>query len=246
MTTSTTRIAMWSGPRNISTAMMRAWESRPDTTVTDEPLYAHFLLTTGADHPARDEVLAHHDSDAKRITRHLTGPAPGDAPIWYQKHMAHHLTPDIDRAWILNLTNAFLIRNPAEMITSYIKVGPTPTPLDLGLPQQAELFETLRRHTGTTPPVIDAADVLTNPGRTLARLCEALNVPFDDHMLSWPPGPRKTDGVWAKHWYSAVEKSTGFAPYTPKSEPVPDHLRPVLEECEPIYHALHAARLTPD
>ena len=239
----TVRIAMWSGPRNISTAMLRAWGSRPDTFVTDEPLYAHYLKTTGADHPGRDEIIAHHEPDWRKVASWLTGPVPGGKPVWYQKHMAHHLTPDVGTAWIDELTNCFLIRDPAEMITSYIKIVPDPTPEDLGLPQQLALFEREKARTGRTPPVLDSRDVLENPRAMLTRLCDAVGVPFDEAMLSWEPGPRDTDGVWARHWYANVETSTTFAPYAPKNEPVPDHLTPTLDACRALYDTLAAHRL---
>jgi len=240
------RIAMWSGPRNISTAMLRSWGSRPDTFVTDEPLYAHYLKTTGADHPGREEVIAHHEPDWRKVAAWLTGPVPDGRAIWYQKHMAHHLTPEVDTAWIDELTNCFLIRDPAEMITSYIKIVPDPTPEDLALPQQLALFERERARTGRTPPVLDSRDVLENPRATLSKLCDAVGVPFDEAMLSWEPGPRPTDGVWARHWYANVERSTTFAPYRPKNEPVPERLASTLGACEEPYRRLHAHRLRPD
>ncbi|MCC5786238.1 MAG: hypothetical protein JJU33_06015 [Phycisphaerales bacterium] len=239
------RIAVWSGPRNISTAMLRSWGARADCTVSDEPLYAHYLTVTGADHPGRDEILQAHESDWRRIVEHLTGPVPGDRPIWYQKHMAHHLTPEMDRSWLLSLSNAMLIRDPAEMITSFIKVIPDPTPEDLGLPQQAELSDWIERQTGNPPPVIDARDVLENPESMLRALCHALGVPWDPAMLSWAPGPCKTDGVWAKHWYDSVYRSTAFAPYRPHNDPVPDPLVSVHARCRELYDSLHARRLTP-
>jgi hypothetical protein len=237
------RIAMWSGPRNISTAMMRSWGSRPDTAVCDEPLYACYLKATGIDHPGRDEVIAHHESDWRKVTAWLTGPIPGGRPVWYQKHMSHHLLPEIGRDWLTSLINCFLIREPGEMIVSLAKVTPNPRLEDTGLPQQLELFEAERARTGRIPPVIDARDVLTDPRGTLAALCGAVGLPFDEAMLRWPPGPRPTDGVWARHWYSAVEKSTGFEPYRPRDEKPPEHLRLILARCEEIYRALHPHRL---
>lgn len=224
--------------------MLRSWGARPDCAVSDEPLYAHYLRATGADHPGRDEVLTAQESDWRRVVSDLTGPVPGARPIWYQKHMAHHLTPEMDRAWVLSLKNAMLIRDPAEMITSFIKVIPDPTPEDLGLPQQAELSDWIEQQTGHRPTAIDARDVLENPDGMLRALCNALGVPWDPAMLSWAPGPRETDGVWAKHWYDSVYRSTGFAPYRPKHEPVPDRLKEVHARCREIYDRLHARRLT--
>lgn len=236
-------IAMWSGPRNISTAMLRSWESRPDTYVCDEPFYAHFLRETGLDHPGRDEILAHQENDWRKVVDWLTGPVPEGRAIFYQKHMAHHLLPGMDLDWIGSVRNAMLIREPAEMLTSLIRIWPEPTVEDTGLPQQVELLERLERQ-GTVPPILDARDVLENPRGMLAALCDRLSIPFREEMLSWKPGPRATDGVWAKHWYGSVEQSTEFGTYTPKNEPVPDHLHDLLEQCESLYEHLARERLT--
>lgn len=240
------RLAMWSGPRNISTAMMRSFENRPDCAVVDEPLYAHYLRASGVDHPGREEVISTHEPDWERVVESLLGPVPSARPVWYQKHMAHHLLPGMGRAWVAGLTNCFLIRDPAEVITSFIKIVPDPVATDLGLPQQVELFEAEHARTGRIPPVIDGADVLRNPRAMLSALCSRVGIGFDDRMLSWPAGPRASDGVWAKHWYASVEKSTGFEPYKPKNEPVPDRLRSVHEECASLYTRLAAHKLTPE
>lgn len=239
------RIAMWSGPRNISTALMRSWEARGDCFVTDEPLYAHYLKATGRAHPGADEVMAQHECDAAKVVAWLTGPVPESKPIWYQKHMAHHLLPGMDTAWVGRLTNVMLIREPREMLVSLSKVlGDSLGAHETGLPQQAELWRRLADETGTPPPVIDAKDVLLDPRGMLSALCARLDVPFTERMLNWPPGPRSTDGVWARHWYGAVEKSTGFEPWRERSEIVPDSLRGVLEECEALYRGLWSHRLT--
>ena len=238
------RIAMWSGPRNLSTALMRAWENRADTAVVDEPLYGVYLSATGIDHPGRDDVLAHMSTDWRYVVRSLTGPVPDGKTIWYQKHMAHHLLPEMDHDWVFGLTNAFLIRDPAAMLASYVRRRETVTVADLGLPQQVALFDQLCERAGSPPPVIDAADVLTDPAGTLAALCAALGVAFDAAMLSWPAGPRPTDGVWAKHWYDSVQRSTGFAPYRPQPITLPDHLQAIAEACRPYYDRLHQARLS--
>jgi hypothetical protein len=223
--------------------MMRSWGSRADTVVCDEPLYAHYLKVTGVDHPGRDEVVATHEADWREVVKRLTGPVPDGKAIWYQKHMAHHLLPDIDRVWLASLVNCFLIRDPTEMLVSLAKVTPNPTLSDTGLPQQWELFEAEWARTGRTPAVVDARDVLMNPRAMLGALCNALGVAFDEAMLRWEPGPRPTDGVWARHWYAAVEKSTGFEPYRARDEKVPERLRAVRERCEAIYSRLHASRL---
>jgi sulfotransferase family protein len=244
------RIAMWSGPRNISTAMMRSWGNRPDTVVCDEPLYGYYLNTTGIDHPGREEVLASHGTDWRIAVDGLLAPLPPDKSIFYQKHMTHHLLPEVDRAWLDGLRNCFLIRDPREVLLSYSKVIAAPRLEDLGLPQQVELFHREWKRTKRVPPVLDAKDVLVNPAGMLKRLCDELGIIFDDRQLHWPPGPRPTDGVWAKYWYAAVEKSTGFEPCRPRTQPLPGHLEParglepLLASCRPYYNELHAHRLT--
>ena len=239
------RIAMWCAPRTVSTAMMRAWENRPDTTVLDEPFYAHYLQATGIDHPGRDDIIAGYETDWRVVARNLTeDPLPAGVAISYQKHMAHHMLDHIELDWIEKLSNCFLIRAPDEVITSYIKVRAQPTLLDLGFPQLLRLFETVRRDTGSIPPVIDSRDVLADPRGLLSLLCEAVSVPFSERMLSWPPGRRDSDGVWAPYWYAAVEKSTGFAPYRPKGEKPPPHLQDLLAQAQEIYQELYRFRLS--
>ncbi|MBT8487068.1 MAG: HAD family hydrolase [Phycisphaerales bacterium] len=242
----TTRVAMWSGPRNISTALMRSWEARGDSAVCDEPLYACYLQTTGRDHPGAAEVIAHHETDWRLVTEALTrGVVPGAKPIFYQKHMAHHLLPAIERRWITSLVNCFLIRDPRAMLTSLVKVIPNPTVEETGLPQQVELFDAERDRTGRVPPVLDGRDVRTDPAGMLRSLCAAVGVAYTDRMLAWPPGPRPTDGIWARHWYDAVHRSTGFAPYALKPDAVPSHLAAVLAECQGLYDRLAEYRLRP-
>lgn len=241
------RIAMWSGPRNISTAMMRSWGSRADAACSDEPLYAHYLNQTGLGHPGRDRILVECEADAGRVIEYLTGPVPGGKPIWYQKHMAHHLLPSVPRGWIGGLRNVLLIREPEAMVISLAKVlGPAFGPEETGLPQQAVLDAELTGATGSPPPVIDAKDVLEQPEAMLRALCRAVGVPFDPAMLSWEAGPKPEDGVWAEHWYANVWRSTGFASYIPRTEDVPVELRGVAAECRAIYEPLHARRLRPD
>jgi sulfotransferase family protein len=240
------RLAMWSGPRNISTALMRSWGNRPDTFVCDEPLYAHYLLNTGLPHPGAQEVIRRHEPDWRKVTAWLTGEIPEGKTIFYQKHMAHHLLPHIERDWLAELTHCFLIREPREMLTSLVQILPEPALEDTGLPQQLELFEWTRGRTGTAPPVLDARDVLENPRAMLETLCRVLDVPFLEAMLSWPPGPRSTDGVWAKHWYGAVERTTTFQPYTLKPDLVPEQLTGLLQECEALYQELYPHRLLPE
>lgn len=239
------RLAMWSGPRNISTAMMRAWENRGDCAVSDEPLYAAYLAATGLDHPGREEVIAVGDTDFERVAQALsTGPAPGGQPIWYQKHMTHHLLPGRDTGWVRRLSNVFLIRDPAEVVESYLKSRATVAPADIGLLQQAALFDEVADQLGHAPPVIDADDFLRNPGAYLQALCHQLGIAFTDRMLAWPPGRRESDGIWAPYWYDAVWKSTGFEPWRPRSPQLEGQALAVAEACRPAYDKLKAHRLT--
>ncbi|MGH8131199.1 MAG: HAD family hydrolase [Steroidobacteraceae bacterium] len=239
----TTRIAMWSGPRNISTAMMRAFGSRPDTTVIDEPLYAHYLKVTGVAHPGREQVLAAHESDWEKVATTLTGPNPDGRAIWYQKHMAHHLLPMIRRDWLDRLTHAFLIREPDAMLASLVKTFPGAGLADTGLVQQCEILDRVADRLGRAPPVVLASDVLKNARELLTALCDALGIPFLPEMLAWAPGPRATDGAWAPYWYAAVEASSGFEPYRLEPVELPAALAALLDECRPWYEKLYALRL---
>lgn len=236
-------IAMWSGPRNISTAMMRSWSNRSDTIVCDEPFYAYYLNETRLDHPGIEEVIASQPTDWREVVKQLTGPIPCERPIFFQKHMTHHMLPGIGRDWLSAVTNAFLIRDPRDMIVSLAKVLNTVRLTDTGLPQQLEIYRHVCRITGEQPAVVDARDVQNHPEKVLPKLCEKLEVDFDTSMLHWPAGPRTTDGVWARYWYANVEKTTGFEPYQSKNEPVPDILKPILDECLEIYKQLSEFRI---
>jgi len=237
------RIAMWSGPRNISTAMMRAWENRGDCAVSDEPLYAAYLAATGLDHPMREEVIAAGDTDWRSVVRALTGPVPDAKPVWYQKHMSHHLLPSMDVDWIAGLANVLLIRDPRDVVASYLKARATVTARDIGLPQQIELFERLG-DAGTPPPVIDSSDFLRAPEAFLRALCERFGIAFEERMLHWPAGPRASDGAWAPHWYAQVRRSTGFeAPRERDNVALPPEGERVVAECAPLYERLHARRM---
>lgn len=238
----TVRLAVWSGPRNISTALMRAWENRPDTIVVDEPLYAHYLHVTGLDHPGREEVIAAGETDWRVVVDQLLGLVPPHVAVFYQKHMTHHLLPGIDRDWIGKLTNVLLIRDPREVVASYVRSRATVTPDDIGLPQQVRLFEKLAA-SGDPPPVIDAGDFLRDPEGYLRALCTMVGVEFTDRMLSWPPGPRDSDGVWAPYWYAAVWRSTEFEPYRERTVTLTGAAAEVAEACRPHYERLHAVRL---
>jgi hypothetical protein len=242
------RLAMWSGPRNISTAMMRSWGNRADTVVVDEPLYAFYLQATGKKHPVAKEVIAAGETDWRKVVERLTKDVPrsghkGPSHIFYQKQMTHHLLPEMGRDWLADLTNCFLIRDPAEAIASYIRKNDDPALEDLGFVQQAEIFEWVRERSRAVPPVIDARDVLQNPERILRLLCQAVGVEFDPAMLSWPPGLRETDGIWAKHWYGEVAKSIGFAPYRERPAEVPERLREIEARCRDCYDRLSQYRL---
>lgn len=237
------RLAMWSGPRNVSTAFMRAWENRPDTYVVDEPFYGHYLVETGVDHPGADEVIAATITDWRRVVERIVGDAPDGSPIFYQKQMAHHLLPSIGREWLGELTHAFLIREPRDMLLSLGEKLDRFDLADTGLPQQLEIFESVRRTTGETPPVIDARDLRNQPEAVLRSLCDELGIEFTDQMLTWPAGKRRTDGVWAPYWYENVERSTGFQPYVEREGELPEHLAAIEERCRPYYETLARHRI---
>ena len=239
------RIAMWSGPRNISTAMMRSFENRSDTVVVDEPFYAAFLAETGADHPMRDEVLASQPTRWRDVANALSGPTPTGAAVWYQKHMTHHMLPDFGLDWANGCRNAFLIRAPEAVLASYTLKRENVTLADIGVERQRELFERECDRIGAAPPVIDSADVLADPRATLIKLCVSLGIEFSDRMLSWPAGKRDSDGVWAPAWYDTVERSTEFAPPRAPAEikNVGDNLRRIADAARPHYERLAAFRL---
>jgi hypothetical protein len=224
--------------------MMRAWGNRSDTFVIDEPFYAYYLKVTGIEHPGADEVIANGETDWRKIIAHLTGPIGNGKRIFFQKQMTHHLLPEIDREWLGSVTNCFLIRDPREVINSYTKKREDPAFEDLGFVQQAEIFDFVRTRTNAVPPVVDAKDVLQNPERTLRLLCEAIGVDFSESMLSWPPGFRETDGIWAKHWYGEVAKTTSFRPYHPARYELPENLRELYKHCRDCYEKLYEHRLS--
>jgi sulfotransferase family protein len=241
--TESLRIAMWSGPRNISTAMMRAWENREDTAVIDEPFYAHYLQTTGVNHPGREDVLASQSTDAAEVAAMLTGPTPDGKAIWYQKHMTQHMLTDMPLAWLDQVSNCFLIRDPEQVVASFTIQRPDAAAWELGFEQQARLFDYVCGKLGRAPPVIDAADVLKDPRGTLSALCAKLGIPFSERMLHWLPGPRASDGVWAPHWYAAVERSTGFAPHREREPKLSDFQWELADQCRPHYERLARHRM---
>ena len=230
------RLAVWSGPRNISTALMRSWGSRPDTTVVDEPLYAFYLQTTGLDHPGREEVIAAGETSWEAVVEVLTAPCKG---VFYQKHMAHNIIADLPREWISSLTNVLLVRDPHEVVASYVKTRNRVVASDIGLVQQARLYDEL----DVAPPVIDARDFLGDPEGYLRFLCDYIGVEFMDSMLRWEPGPRPTDGVWAPYWYRSVHSSSGFEPYRERSVQLEGAALRAARESEPFYEKLHGVRV---
>jgi hypothetical protein len=238
------RVAMWSGPRNISTAMMRAWENRQDTEVVDEPLYAYYLLKTRVAHPGREEVMASQPTDWRVVAETLSGPIPGGKPIWYQKHMTQHVLADMSLDWLDGLTNCFLIRRPEEVVVSFTIQRPDAAAWELGFEQQSRIFEHVCERLGAVPPVIDAEDVLKAPAAVLTALCARLGIPFSERMLHWPAGPRDSDGVWAPHWYQAVERSSGFEPYRARETSLSPFQARLVEHCRPHYARIAAHRLT--
>jgi hypothetical protein len=241
----TRRIAMWSGPRNLSTAMMRSFGSRSDTFVSDEPFYGCFLKDSGADHPMCGEVIAAMDCDWRSVMHSLNQPTPDGSAVWYQKHMWHHMSGPIGYDDFDSFTHAFLIREPERMIASYLRKREEAAFENFGMDRQAEFFERESDRLGTAPPVVDAHDILTDPQSVLSKLCQALGIAWDMAMLSWRAGRRETDGVWAPHWYGAVEASTGFGPPETEVVELPDGAQRVADRCRPYYERLAEHRLRP-
>ena len=234
------RIAMWSGPRNISTAMMRSFENRDDTSVVDEPFYAYYLSQTGLDHPGRKEVLESQSTNWDNVVNLITGDIPNNKMIWYQKHMVHHIIDDKDIEWVKYFNNLFLIRHPKEVIISYSKQSPIDGIKDLGYPQQINLFNKIKNITGDYPAIFNSKDILCNPGKSLRVMCKHLKINFSNNMLDWPKGARKTDGVWYPYWYKNVIKSSSFKPYKKSNESLPKEYNNLLEECLQCYDYLNS------
>lgn len=237
------RIAMWSGPRNISTAMMRSFGSRDDAVVWDEPFYAAYLAITGKEHPMREEVIAAGETNPDRVIDRLLGPLPDGKTVFYQKHMTHHMVAGIGRDWIDGVTNVFLIRRPERVLASYVKKREAVEAHDIGFLQQEEIFNRVADRLGEAPPVVDSHDILADPHRTLEALCRRLGIPFQEAMLSWEPGLRPTDGVWAHHWYQSVSVSRGFGPPPGELDPLPPHLMRIVETVRPAYEKLCEHRI---
>ena len=234
----TLRIAMWSGPRNLSTALMYAFAARGDCAVTDEPFYAAYLALTGLDHPMREAVLASQPTDPADVD--LTGAAPGGLPLWYQKHMTQHMLPGVPRGWMDTCRHAFLIRHPARVVASYSKKRESPELADLGFLQQAELFDRIAQRWGEAPPVIDSTALRADPEGKLRALCAALGIDWTPRMLHWPDGPKPYDGIWAPVWYHAVHASTGFDGAEGPLPDLPAGYARLAEAALPAYAALAA------
>jgi len=233
----TLRICLWSGPRNVSTAVMYAFRQRPDTSVVDEPLYAHYLAASGVQHPAFQDVICAQDSDGTHVVETVVfGPSP--TPVMFFKHMAHHLV-DLDLEFIDRVENVLLTRDPVEMLPSLAQQVPNPTLEGTSLPMQVRLLDRIIA-SGRDPIVLDSRLLLLDPEGVLRQMCQRLGLEFEPDMLSWPPGPKPEDGVWAPHWYHNVHRSTGFEPYRQKGDPVPPHLIGLLAECRPLYERLAA------
>ncbi len=237
------KIAMWSGPRNLSTAMMYAFAARGDCAVMDEPFYAAYLAATGLDHPMRDAVIAAQPTDPAAVAATCTGPNPDGKLHSYQKHMTLHMIPAFDHSFMDELTNVFLIRHPARVIASYARKRESPTLADIGFVQQAQLFDRLSDRLGHPPLVISAEDIRANPAQCLSALCAALGIPFSQAMLHWPKGPKSYDGVWAPHWYNAVHQSTGFEDPEGPLPDLPPAYQLLADQALPAYHHLAAHKL---
>ena len=236
-------IAMWSGPRNLSTALMRSFENRTDTTVIDEPFYAHFLKQTNLNHPGRDEIISTQDSNWDSIVKRITGPIPQNKSIWYQKHMAQHNLEGCDITWIKNFQNCILIRDPKYVIPSYNKEHSLSDEKLLGYSQQLDLIQMLEDEKGVTPPIFDATDILKSPEQALKKICISVGISFSDKMLKWPRGKRKSDGIWAKYWYGNVENSSGFKPFQKKNIIIDKELIPLYDKCLEGYNSMYEKRI---
>ncbi len=237
------RIAMWSGPRNISTALMRAWENRADTFVTDEPFYAHYLAHTRLLHPGVEEILQSQPTDWTQVVYDCVNSKKDNCTVHYQKHMTHHMLPHIELEWLAALSNVFLIREPKYVVASYAKSRADLNAADLGFEQQARLFKHVQNNLEQNPLVISSVDLLNDPKGAMILLCEHCNIAFDENMLNWPAGKRDSDGVWAPYWYDSVEKSTGFAAAIDQKITLDKNQQRIADECQPHYDlmATHAA-----
>ncbi len=236
------RVCLWSGPRNISTALLYSFHQRSDTRAIDEPLYAHFLRVSGAPHPMREVCLAAQDTDGERVVREVVL-GPSDRPVIFFKQMAHHLV-DLDLEFMRHTVNLFLTRDPAQMVPSLAEQLGTPTLRDAGLARQCEILDMLEGW-GQRPVVLDSGDLLEAPETYLRAVCRHLEIPFETRMLRWPRGPKPCDGAWAPRWYKGVHGSTGFKRHRSAGRRVPKRIRPLLEECKPLYAYLRTRAVRP-
>ncbi len=230
-------IAMWSGPRNISTAMMYSFAARPDCISVDEPFYGAYLRATGLKHPMAKEIMAAMQCDDAKVANACAALCP---TISYQKHMTHHMLPSFDRKFIRSLNNAFLIRSPEKVLASYAQKHDQVSLHAIGFVEQAEIFDLVAQHLGHAPAVVDADIHLNNPRHSLTQLCAKLNISYSEAMLSWPQGPKSCDGIWASHWYNAAWESTGFGAASDRPITLPDHLRRIADQARPYYEKLKA------
>ncbi|QJR80688.1 HAD family hydrolase [Alteromonas pelagimontana] len=237
-------IAMWSGPRNLSTAMMYAFAAREDCAVVDEPFYAAFLQASGEVHPMQDAILASQPTDPSAVVANMLSPAPEGKAVFYQKQMSHHMLPEFPTDWIKELANVFLLRHPARVIASYQQKREEPRLEDIGIKQQCELFARVQSLTGLAPVVIDSDDILADPEKGLKALCAAIGLAFDPKMLTWQAGGNAADGVWASHWYASVWSSTGLKPTPIKPLPaLPENLEKICQQAMPFYQHLAQYKL---
>jgi hypothetical protein len=234
---------MWSGPRNISTAMMRSWENRSDTEVIDEPFYAFYLNKTRSPHPCFEEVLQSQSDNYEQVVTELTKDVC-NSKVQYQKHMTHHMLTGIDLTWVKDLQHCFLIRDPAQVVNSYTNSRGVCSVEDIGIKRQFELYQDISQISGQDIPIIDSNDVLKKPECVLKLLCETLGVAFMPAMLNWPQGSRTSDGVWAKHWYKNVDNSSGFAPYLSQHLQLNDEQMSVVNQVQPFYQQLYNKRIS--
>jgi len=238
MESTITRIAMWSGPRNVSTALMRSWENRADTFVIDEPFYAYYLAETGILHPGREKVLATQPTAVEEVIAQCINGTDSNHIVQYQKHMTHHMLDNVPLDWLHKVHNIFLLREPEAVISSYSKVVPDLGPADLGFEQQQRIYQFVVDNIDPHPLIIHSHDLLKNPALVLGSICDKCSIRFDEAMLSWPAGPRASDGAWAAHWYANVEKSTGFSPYNKREISLSPQQQVIAASCRPFYESL--------
>lgn len=229
------RLNLISSPRNISTALMYSFAQRADTAVVDEPFYAYYLSIRKVDHPGRNEIIGSQPTDPGEVVRNLL--EWEEKPVLFIKNMAHHLI-DIDPLFYNEVTNILLIRNPRQLIASFAQVIPEPTLYDIGVQKQFDLFKEISK-SGTAPVVLDSGELMKDPRTVLTAFCATVDIPFEERMLGWEPGPRPEDGVWARHWYANVHRSSGFQVQQTSKRPLPEHLIPLAEEALPLYQALY-------